>query len=195
MAGFGAKYIKFNPIKEKPKNALPVYADTDPVELGRLVKADLSIQLASGELYAGDELAESVDEFASGSLAVETDDVEDSVASTVYGCEVDGKEVHYKSGDTPPEGGVGYIKVLMRRGKKIFKGFFFPRSKAALGNESSQTKGKNITFTTANTTFTIFTCNSGDWRITHEFDTEEEAMAWVDGKLSNAGVQPGDVSG
>lgn len=36
MAGFGAKYIKFNPIKETPKNALPVYEDTEPVELGQL---------------------------------------------------------------------------------------------------------------------------------------------------------------
>ena len=195
MAGFGAKRIKFNPIKETPKNALPVYEDTEPVELGQLVKADLSIQMASGELFAGDELAESVDEFASGTLAVETDDMEDSVASTVYGCEVDGKEVHYKHGDTPPEGGLTFIKVLMRRGKKIFKGYFFPRSKAALGNESAQTKGKNITFTTTNTAFTIFTCNSGEWRITHEFDAEEEAMAWADGKLSNADIQPGDVSG
>ncbi|MDE6922949.1 MAG: hypothetical protein K2P01_05270 [Oscillospiraceae bacterium] len=83
MAGFGAKYIKFNPIKETPKNALPVYEDTEPVELGQLVKADLSIQMASGELFAGDELAESVDEVAAGTLAVETDDMEDSVASTV----------------------------------------------------------------------------------------------------------------
>ena len=44
-----------------------------PSGLAGLVKADLSITLASGQLYADDQLAESVDEFVSGSVAMETD--------------------------------------------------------------------------------------------------------------------------
>lgn len=203
MALFGAKYIKFNPIKETPKNALPIYSDSDPVQLGRLVKADLSVVMASGKLHADDELAESADEFVSGSLAVETDDMEDLTASVVYGCEVSDKEVHYKSGDSPPEGGLAYYKVLMRRGVKSFKGYFYPRTKATLGNDSAQTKGENITFSTVATTFTVFVCNSGEWRTTCECATEAEAKAWVDKKLSNSATsadaessgQGGEVSG
>lgn len=108
MSQFGAKYIKFNPIKDQPENALPTYSENGPVRMGRLVKADLTVNMATGELYADDELAESVSEFSSGSLVVETDDMEDKVASVVYGCEVVDKLVHYKSGDAPPEGGVAY---------------------------------------------------------------------------------------
>lgn len=188
MALFGAKYIKFNRIKAQPENALPVYDEKGPVQLGRLVKADLTITMASGKLYADDELAESLDEFSSGALAVETDDMEDPVAAEVYGCEVTEKEVHYKYGDTPPEGGVAYYKVLVRRGVRSFKGFFYPRAKAVLGNDTAQTRGDSITFSTASTSFTIFTCNSGDWRITHECATEAEARAWVDEKLSGTGT-------
>lgn len=197
MAGFGAKYIKFNPIKETPKNALPVYADRAPVQLGKLVKADLSIVMASGKLFADDELAESVDEFSYGTLATETDDMLDDVASVVYGCTVEDKLVYYKYGDVPPEGGLAYYKVLMRDRKRFFKCIFHPRAKAALGNDSAQTRGENITFTTTTTNFTIFTCNSGDWRLTETFDSEAEAIAWVDemlaGKPATAEPAPPEI--
>lgn len=195
MAGFGANYIKFNPIKEQPEDQLPIYRDEGPVEVGRLVKADLTVNLATGELYAGDALAENVSEFASGTLAVETDDMEDKPASVIYGCTVVDKTVHYKSGDVPPEGGLAYYKVLLRRGVKVFHGIFHPRAKAALGNDSAQTKGGSITFTTANTTFTVFACNSGDWRLTEDFSTANEAKAWVDKMLAGASAGGGASGG
>ena len=185
MAQFGAKYIRFNKIKEQPEGELPIYDEKGPVQVGRAVKMDLAVNMATGELYADDELAESQSEFSSGTLAAETDDMTDEVASEVYGCEVVDGEAHYKYGDMPPEGGLGYIKVLVRRGVKSFKGVFYPRVKAALGNDSAQTRGSSITFSTTNTTFTVFSCNSGDWRITKELATEAEARAWVDAKLTN----------
>ena len=184
MAHFGARHIKFNPIKEQPEDALPVYSDKAPVKIGRLVKADLTVNMANGELYCDDELGESLSEFSSGTLAVETDDMLDDVASVVYGCQVVDKTVHYKYGDTPPEGGLGYVKGLMRRGVKSFKSVFYPRTKATLGNDSAQTRGNSITFGTTSTTFTIFTCNSGDWRLTEDFANEQEAKAWVDKMLA-----------
>lgn len=178
MATFGAKYPIFAPIVEEPDAALPIYGTA--VRVGRLVGADLTITLASGKLYADDELAESVDEFSSGSLAMTTDDMEDNVASVVYGAEVKEKEVHYKAGDNPPVGGLGYYKALMRRGKKFYKGYFYPRAKAMLGNDTAATKADSITFGTESTTFTIFRCNTDDWRITETFDTEAAAKEWVD---------------
>lgn len=195
MAQFGLRYIKFNPIKEQPEGALPVYRDGKPLQVGRGTKADLTINLASGELYCDDVLGESLSEFASGSLAVETDDMLDEVASVVYGCEVVDKTVHYKYGDTPPEGGVGYVKGLIRNGVKSFKGVYYPRTKAALGNDSAQTRGSSITFGTTSTTFTIFACNSGDWRLTEEFATEAEAKAWVDKMLTGAAAGSGASGG
>lgn len=186
MAQFGAKKPYFAPIKDEPENELPTYEGT-PFRIGRLVKADLTVTMASGKLNADDALAESVDEFVSGSVAMETDDMTDEVASKVYGAKVEDKEIHYKAGDTPPMGGMAFIRVLMRGGKKIYKGVFFPKVKAVLGNESNPTKGDSITFGTSATTFTVFACNSDDWRIMQEFDTEAEAEAWVKEKL---GVEP-----
>ena len=188
MASFGAKYIRFNTITEEPEGKLPVYKRGGAVTLGRLVKADLTVNLASGKLDADDELAESVDEFSSGSIAMETDDMEDPVAAVVYGCNVDGKMVRYNVGDDPPAGGLAYFKKLMRRKKVLYKGYFYPLVKAALGNDTAQTKTDSITFGTNNTTFTVFACETGDWRFTEEFSTETEAIAWIKEKLK--GTQP-----
>ena len=145
MAEFGAKHPCF-----KPNTA------TAGVVIGKLVSANLTVNLATGELYADDELAEQLSEFVSGSIAMETDDMTDDNASVIYDAKVDDGEVCYNIGDTPPEGILAYYKVLMRRGIKLFKGFAYPRSRAALGNDNAQTKGSNITFQTSQTTFTIF---------------------------------------
>lgn len=183
MASFGAKYPYFNPVQEEPEGKLPIYKNPEPVRVGRLVKADLTVNLASGKLFADDGLAESVDEFSSGSIAMETDDMEDPVAAVVYGCNVEGKMVRYNIGDDPPAGGLAYFKKLMRRKKVLYKGYFYPLVKAALGNDTAQTKTDSITFGTNSTTFTVFACESGDWRLTEEFSTEAAAIAWIKEKL------------
>lgn len=56
MAEFGAKYPCF-----KPNGASHGFV------LGKLAAANLTVNLASGELYADDSLAEQLSEFSSGS--------------------------------------------------------------------------------------------------------------------------------
>ena len=185
MASFGAKNPYFCKVKEEPDGALPTY-EGDPVKIGRLVKADLTIQMASGKLFADDGLAESVEEFASGSIAMETDDMLDDVASVVYGTKVEEKLVRYNTADDPPPGGLAYYKKLMRRRKVFYKCIFFPLVKASLGNDTAQTKTDSITFGTTATTFTVFACDNGDWRLTEVFTTEEEALAWVKSRFAPA---------
>lgn len=195
MASFGAKYPCFNPVATEPEGALPTYKNPEPVRIGRLVKADLTVNLASGKLFADDSLTESVDEFSSGSIAMETDDMEDNVAAVLYGCAVEDKEVHYNVGDDPPAGGLAYYKKLMRRKKILYKGYFYPLVKAALGNDTAQTKTDSITFGTNNTAFTVFACETGDWRFTEEFPTEAETVAWIKDKLKGAAAdEPSGVT-
>ena len=171
MAGFGANYPCF-----KPEDA------NAGVVLGKLVSANLTVNLATGELYADDALAEQVSEFSSGSIAMETDDMTDENAGIVYGCTVSEGVVTYNKNDTPPRGGLGYYKVLMRSGKKYFKAYFYPHVSAALGNDNAQTRGNSVTFATSSTTFTVFADDKGDWRQTKTFDTVEDAKSWINEK-------------
>ena len=168
MAEFGAKLPCF----------LPDGRATGVV-LGKLVSANLAVTLATGEIYADDAVAESLSEFAEGTLAMETDDMTDTVASTVYGATVTGGEVVYNKDDTPPEGMLAYYKVLLRRGVRLFKAFFYPRVKASLGNDDATTRGKSITFHTAKTSFAVMTDDDGIWRKTKEFETEAEAATYI----------------
>lgn len=97
MANFGAKYPVFAPFKgAEPTDTLPKY-DTKTV-LGKLVSANLTVNLSSGEQYADDEMCEQISEFASGTLAMETNDMTDEVAAIVYGATLDNEshELTYK---------------------------------------------------------------------------------------------------
>lgn len=188
MAQFGAKRPIFAPVETTPDGALPTYEYEKVVTIGKLVKADLTVTNASGELYADDALAEKVDMFASGSLALETDDKTDAVHAQLHGATQDetSSEVTDSDGDVAPRGGVAYYKVIIRGGVRYFKGVFHPLVKAILGNDSAATKGSSITFGTSSTTFTVFRCNSGAWRITKEFTNEADAIAWCDTKLGKS---------
>ena len=74
MAGFGARYIQFAPFTgDEPTDALPKYGEK--VNFGRLVKAEIAVSMASGKIYGDDVLDESVDEFISATLNVETTDM------------------------------------------------------------------------------------------------------------------------
>lgn len=183
MAGFGAKFICF-----KPHNA------ATGINFGKLVGANLTVTNASGELYADDGLAEEVTEFASGNLAVDTDDMMDEHASVVYGATVTNGEVRYNKNDTPPEGIVGYYKVLMVRGVKKFRAYIYPRAKASIGNDNAQTRGSNIAFQTSQTTFRIFDNDNGDWRKTKEFSSESAARAYVASECSVSGSSCANLS-
>jgi len=168
MAEFGANYPCFKDNSESVG-----------VVLGKLVSANLTVNNASGELYADDALAEQVSEFASGSLAMETDDLSDANASKVYGCTVSGGEVTFNKEDTPPEGTLAYYKVLSRGGVRYYKAFVYPRVKAQVGNDNAQTRGSSITFQPATTTFTVMCDDSGNWRKTKTFDSKADAVAYV----------------
>lgn len=182
MAGFGANYPCFKP------------EDADAgVVLGKLVAANLTVTLASGELYADDGLAEQMSEFSSGSVAMETDDVDDETAAVVYGCKVEEGEATYNKDDTAPRGCLAYYKVLVRKGKKFFKGYFYPSARAALGNDNAQTRGNSITFQTTSTTFTIFADDKGDWRKTKTSDKVEDIKSWINEKCAIA--EPAAASG
>lgn len=183
MAEFGAKHPCF-----KPNNA------DNGIVIGKLVSANLTVNLASGEQYADDGLAEQLSEFSSGSIAMETNDLTDDIASTIYGAQVVNGEVVYNKGDEAPEGILAYIKDLMRSGTRMYRTYIYPRAKAAIGNDNAQTRGNSVNFQNTQTTFTIFDDDNGDWRKTKEFSTEAEAIAYIDSETNISGAGTAKLS-
>jgi len=184
MSKIGCKYPVFAPFATEPDDALPTYSAG--AVIGGLILANLTLQKASGELYYDDGLGESVDEFMSGDLAVETDDMSDSVTSLAYGCAISDGELTDNVNDTAPYGGLAYYKTILKDGVTKYQGFFYPKVKATLGNDNAQTKGNSITFQNSSTSFKIYKTKTGDWRKRETFTTEAAAIAWVQSKLSVA---------
>lgn len=183
MAAFGAKYMKWAVITKEEDGKLPTYGEAKT--LGALVKADLTVNFASGELYADDKLQEKLDEFVSGSLAAEVDELDDEIAGAIYGATVneEGEKID-NTADNVPYGGLAYYKTLMKNGKKFYRAYFYPKTKAALGNDNAATKANGITFATAPVSFTVYEPNTGDWRYTFRADEEKDVVDWIDKKLS-----------
>lgn len=193
MAGIGLKYCMFAPIATEPEGALPTYDDI--ITVGKIITANLTLTFANGKLYGDDALIEEVNEFSSGAIELGVDDMTDEVLGAVYGCDVDTTEankatVTYNVNDVPPFGGFGYVRKFIKNNVPRFVGYYYPKVRAVLGNESTSTKGESITWQTPTTTLTVFTANTGDWRKQHTEETEEAAKAWVEqmlGKTVSAG--------
>lgn len=185
MASFGAKYIQFAPMKEEPADTLPKY--NAKISLGALSKAELTVNSVSGEQYGDDVLQEKVDEFVSGSLAVETCDLSLENEKTIFGATAESEEIINKDSDQIPYGGIAYIKVMLVKGVKSYRGTYLPKCKAAaLPADSAATKAGSITLGNAPVTFTVFASNTGEWRERKEFATEIEAKQWCDSKLTTS---------
>lgn len=183
MADFGAKYPCF-----KPTNA------QSGVCLGKLVAANLTVNLASGELWADDGIAEELSEFSDGNIAMETDNLADNEASVVFGAKAQNGVVTYNRGDTAPEGTLGYYKTLIIHGSRKYRAYIYPRAKAQIGNDNAQTRGSSINFRTSQTPFRIFANDNGDWRKTKEFASEPEARAYVASECSVSGADSLNLS-
>lgn len=182
MAAFGAQYPVFAPFKEAEKDTgMPVYDPAKKVTLGELVSANMTVALATGEIWGDDKQIENVSEFASASIPMETVDMVDEVASVVYGAQVVDQSLEFKPTDEAPYGGLGYFKSIMRNGKKSYKAYFYPKAKAALGNDNAQTKGSSVSFQTTTTNFTITAplYDEGAWRRWQTCETIAEAKAWL----------------
>lgn len=185
MANFGAQYPIFAPFEgEEPVAALPKYKKG--ITIGKLVSASLTVTRASGELYADDSLDESVNEFASGTISLDVNDIEDDVEPQIFGSTQDEteKEIIDSVEDEAPLGGLGYIKVKLRRGKRKYKAFWYPKTKATQGDDTATTKSNSVTLGTESLSFTIMAPNAGNWRYHKTFDTLAEAKAYLEGKIT-----------
>lgn len=175
----GAKYPCFAPIATEPEDALPTYS-TPITVIGELISANLTITLASGELHSDDALNLKVSDFVSGQVAMTTDGLDNEPAEAIYGATAEEGLVKYNVGDEAPYGGLAYYcQMRSKAGGIYYKGYYFPKVQAAMGNDNSSTKGSSVTFSTNNTNFTVMKAENGDWMHTEVLDSESAAKAWV----------------
>ncbi len=193
MAGFGGEYAGFAPfVGEETENSAPSYGPL--VSLGPFVSGNLTITNASGELYGDNVLQEKVDKFASGAIPMEVTECPKKSIAEIYGATYDeaNKSVGYSADDEAPYGALWYIRNILRKGKEIFEPNFYAKAQASRTTDNTQTRSGSITFTnhTINWTLMAPLHKETKWQDTAEFDTREEAIAWINEKLgvSESGI-------
>lgn len=191
MATYGAKYIKFAPLKTEPADAIPTYENA--VQIAELQKLTDNPTYSEGKQYGDDRLVEYVSEFNEADVDVEVTDLDNQMQSTIFGATLSGEntaeELAFGGSDTAPYGGLGAVICRMRGNVKTYQGVLYTKVKASMQGEEFTTKGDNITLAGGKLKFKATEPKYGKWKIKSAmFPTLEAAKSWVDTKLPAAQI-------
>lgn len=186
MATYGAKYIKFAPLKTEPEDAIPTYEKA--VQIAELQKLTDNPTYSEGKQYGDDRLVEYVSEFNEADVDVEVTDLDNRMQSTIFGATLSGdntnEELAFGGSDTAPYGGLGAVICRMRGNVKTYQGVLYTKVKASMQGEEFTTKGDNITLAGGKLKFKATEPKYGKWKIKSAmFPTLDAAKSWVDTKL------------
>jgi phi13 family phage major tail protein len=155
--------------------------------LGKAISASVSIEINESFLYADDGIAESVKEFKSGKLSLNTDDLLYEVQGMLLGHTVTQNTLTANANDLAPYVGVGFYGQVVRDGVTKYRAVWFGKCKFAEPNDESKTKADSIEFTTPKVEGTVMRLADGTWKEETIVTTEAAALAWVDGKAGITG--------
>lgn len=188
MAKVGLKYLKFGKLNEgKGKDGEDTYGQG--YILGKAIKADININKNDVKLYADDALAETDKTFSNGSVSVETSDISQENQVRLLGHSESDGEMIANTNDQAPYVGFGFYGSKKVDGKLKFRAVFFNKVQFGEPNDNNSTKGETTTFNTETIEGTIMTNAKGRWKQEKTFDTEEEAMDYIDRKFETAQIE------
>ena len=186
MAKIGLRHIVWSPITAEPDGSSPTYGSGRII--GKAISLNVEVTPAEGELYADDQLAEYVNEFASGNITSELDDIMIQDKADIYGATYSNGKIVFGASDNAPVGGLGGVAVRQKNNVASYIGVVYHKCKAQIPGDSFTTKGNSITFGTQPLNMRIFADNAGEWKSESEpFSTESAAIAWVDNILGVSG--------
>jgi len=163
----------------------PVYkSDTSQGVIGKAIQADISIEINEVQLYADDGTVESDKSFKSGTITLGIDDLSDTIQAEFLGHVVDGatNEITASGSDVSPYVGIGFYGVKMVRGTKKYRAIWLPKVQFGEPEDTNATKGETLEFRTPTLKGTIILDNNGVWKYEQTFDTEAEAISYLQSK-------------
>jgi phi13 family phage major tail protein len=184
MASMGLKYLVWAKMATEPADAIPTYEAGKAI--GKMVSANLAIEINEGELYADDMLVEQISEFKRAEFTAEVANIALEDQAILYGAQYVDNELRAGKDDTPPLGGIGGYQVIVVDGVRKYRAWFFPKVRAVMPDWDAATRGDSITFGTQPIQMKVFSPAYGPWMYRQEFTTEAAAKAYVDTKLGVA---------
>nr|DAQ51104.1 MAG TPA: tail tube protein [Caudoviricetes sp.] len=190
MAKYGASYLYFAPFAASNPDAdaakLPKYGTK--VHLGSLITVVDNVNVQSAEISGDDAVEDRVDDVADYDVSTSVTELENAVASAVFGSNLSAEgDLSYSFDDEAPQGGLGFISKRRYKGKVFYKGIFYPKVQAVRQGVTYNTKGTSIQLTGDDLSFhgTTPACRKSKIE-SKALDTEAAAQAWVDGKFTES---------
>lgn len=185
MAFVGLRHPVFAPITSETDGTEPVYGSG--VVIGRAIKADVAFKRTDAKLYGDDIACEADNAITGGTVTLGIDDVSDEAAVAMLG------EVKKETGEiveysrSAPYGGFGYLRVRRLRGVTSYIAYWLYKVQFARGDENAATRGESLewqTPTVQGNMMGVYPDDAGEPAVrTHKsFNTEKDAIAWLDGK-------------
>ena len=141
--------------------------------------------IADAKLYADDAVAEVSNVVTGGSVTMGVDREDLQTLCDLLGHTYSSGEVIDDVNDTPPYVGVGRVTKLMVDGSIKYRGTVLMLVKFSEPTESDTTQGESIDFQTTELSGTMTVPASGKWRARKVFDTQADAIGYIEGILSS----------
>ena len=194
MAIYGCKHQVFAPIQSYTPGTAPTYGEVvnGVADAGRITKVDLSFEYQDASLDGDNVVAERDNSMKGGSITTGLTHLTNKVRTVALGFVENGsdKDDLIAVADAAPYVGWGCVLNEIIEGVKKYRGIWVYRTQFALGRINAETQGENLNFQTGEISGKMLGCELGSGRVGfyHDkyFDTEEAAIAWVDGKGASA---------
>jgi phi13 family phage major tail protein len=163
----------------------PVY--TNGAVIAKAMSASIAINKNNTILYADDDIDEIDQSFISGTETLGINELPLEVQSVLLGHAIVNGEMTANSNDISPYIGHGFYGKIKRNNVNKWRAIWFKKMQFGEPNDETETQGESVVFQTPSIEGTIMKDINGDWKDEKVFDTEAEAIAWLDGK---AGITP-----
>lgn len=177
----GMRRSWFFPIASEPANARPTYGAGQDMGAARL--GTLTTTTAAADIEGDDMVLVHVENFVTGQLVAETTLNDLELNALVYGHTYSAGVSSSNKDDQSPPGGYAFIEPLLKKDKStVYRATFLLKVSANPANEAQSAntrQGNSINPTYNSITYTVFSCNSGEWRLQQDFASESDAEAWI----------------
>lgn len=182
MAKIGLNNFRYSILTEA-QDGTPSYNGAK--KPAKAISCSVDISNNDASLYADDALAESDTSFQSGTVTIGIDDEDQTTMADMLGHTVDQNgEMVRNANDVAPYVGLGRVVVKMINNVRKYKVEFLHKVKFSEPSQEDTTKGENLEFATSEMEGTVATLANGDWSKTKTFDTQAEAITYLEGLMA-----------
>ena len=152
---------------------------------GEAMTTSVSPQYGEGSLYGDNRMVKNRKKFKNATVSMGTTRLPRVAESVMFGHKVDAEtgKITHNAEDNANYVGYGFIsKEDVDEATKYIACVLY-KVLYSEGENSYETEGENINFNTPSVSGTALPEDDGDWMERKQFDTEEEAYAWIRGVL------------